>query len=319
MVFLDGIPGLYVNVRVNGRTATQYNNPDENERPELTHDDFHLAVRGQALPYVVKYIEAKPGECFDIRVKRTPQFQRIRKGFFSGWKQMGARTMHAGTTAIQAQQKLVRHLHWLKFANLDIGEVEGLKLEELMKQVKKTKEWGKIIVRCYHSDGQRPGEWSTSRIASDNGNERISEKAVKGKALDAVTRFNSTTTTPRSKKTEYLILSSDAKHRPFAAFEFRHRTKRGLVVEGIIPRTPSPAPEDRVQDMPEDEVRRLARELLARERERDKTPAVKDETKRGIKREIDLTDEDPSQADVPPYKTQRRADGALEIDLTELE
>ncbi|KAM7215063.1 hypothetical protein V8F06_009589 [Rhypophila decipiens] len=308
MVFLNGIPGLFVNVRVNGRTATEYNNPDENERPELTHDDFHLAVRGQALPYVVKYIKAKPGESFDIRVERTSQFQRIgKKGFYFSVEVDGRRDYTCRTDF-----KSSPTANWS-------DTLEDLKLEELKKQVKKTKKWGKIIVRCYHSDGQQLGEWFPSRIASDNGNERISEKAVKGKALDAMTRFDSTTTTPRSKNREYDILDSDAEHRPFAAFEFRYRTKRGLVVEGIIPRTPSSAPEDKVQDMPEDEVRRLARELLARERERGKTPAVKDETKRGIKREIDLTDEDPFAADVPPYKTQRRADGALEIDLTDLD
>ncbi|KAK4207004.1 hypothetical protein QBC37DRAFT_104955 [Rhypophila decipiens] len=331
MVVLDDIRGLEVTVQVNGTAAKEYDNPDRNEIPELTHDDFHLAVRGQALPHVVKYIEAKPGERFEVHVQRTPHFQRIGVNLFYRvevdgcsdnmcWSDHSSSATENWTNTVSYLLSIMEtgtERHHFKFANLDVGEVENLKQAELKNQTEKTKKWGKIVVRVYHAAGQEQQEWAISKVATNKGHGRISEKAVKGKALDAVTEFDST---PSSRpKIEYRSLYSDPQKRPFAMFEFRYRTKRGLVREGIIPRTPSPTLEDEIHDMPDDEVRRLARELLARERKKSETPAVKEENRRGIKREIDLTDEDPFAADVPPYKTQRRADGALEIDLTDLD
>ncbi|KAL1838549.1 hypothetical protein VTJ49DRAFT_2547 [Mycothermus thermophilus] len=106
----------------------------------------------------------------------------------------------------------------------------------------------------------------------------------------------------------------DPKNRPFAVFEFRYRSNKGLIRECIIPRAPTAT--DEVQGMSEDQLRqRLAQVLKENQRLAQEVAERKviESKSIGIKREVEV-DEDKF---VAKYKARKLDNGRLEIDLTD--
>ncbi|KAM7194645.1 hypothetical protein V8F20_007837 [Naviculisporaceae sp. PSN 640] len=330
MAILDYIPGLEVTVEVDGRTATEYDNPNDDEEPSFKHADFHLADQDRPLPHVIKYIEAKPGAPFGFQIKGKEDLQFhdrviLFKDFVDGQqaeKRVSPDRNRRGEWSLLLN-RLVKHTsttHWtsslFRFGNLDVGDAGDTCHTDLKKQIEEATHWGVLMLKCYHGAAEQPVS-NPSRLDDlpPPKETSVSEKALKGRALDCITTFDNPTTEPWYQR--MIIPYTDRKkRRPFAIFEFRYRTHEGLIKEGVIPRTATPTAADRVREMSDDEVRRLAQELLA-ERERAKTPAVKEEIKRGVKREIDLTDEGSTANFEERYKSRRRDDGHVEIDLTD--
>ena len=72
MAIIHGIKGLEVTIEVNGVTAKEYHDPDEDERGDLDLDTppgVHIRA------HQVKYIEVTPGASFQFRVKRGRRFR----------------------------------------------------------------------------------------------------------------------------------------------------------------------------------------------------------------------------------------------------
>lgn len=88
MAVIDLIPGLTVTVKVDGRTAQEYEGPRvETDFMDLTH--YHHAPMKPGPPnppHVIKYIEAIPGAFFKIRISGgalpQPEPPHCRQGFF---------------------------------------------------------------------------------------------------------------------------------------------------------------------------------------------------------------------------------------------
>ena len=79
MAIIDSIPGLEVTVEINNKKAREYKD-DPSDDPGADAPD--LDTRGylaQDAPnhYMVRYIEAKPGEFFGIKVHRSPNFKHV--------------------------------------------------------------------------------------------------------------------------------------------------------------------------------------------------------------------------------------------------
>jgi hypothetical protein len=78
MAVLPGIEGLEVTIEVDGQTAKEYDPCDDGDGDPPENLEFHIPdgqPQTDAKPYIVKYIEAKPGVSFQCHVKRLPNFQ----------------------------------------------------------------------------------------------------------------------------------------------------------------------------------------------------------------------------------------------------
>jgi len=75
MAVIKHIRGLEVTIEVKGATAREYDPADEEDAAPPLEIAFHVPERdaggpANGTPYVVKYIEAQPGEAFNFRIKR---------------------------------------------------------------------------------------------------------------------------------------------------------------------------------------------------------------------------------------------------------
>jgi len=77
MAVIKGINGLEVTVEVDRVPATEYGPWDDEDTHPPGDMEFHIPKTGQldGRPYVVKYIESKPGKTFRFRVKRAGEFR----------------------------------------------------------------------------------------------------------------------------------------------------------------------------------------------------------------------------------------------------
>ncbi|KAK3397454.1 hypothetical protein B0T20DRAFT_412344 [Sordaria brevicollis] len=304
MAILSRYPGLTVNVKVDNELAKEYDAPEEEVEAGSEKWEFHKLnsrLRG-GTPYSLSYIEAKPGKPFEFVIDTrcinlyggekpeafqvTASLDGYHTSLLLGNENYTFRKCYTGNpTTGYSESKF-------KFASLDI--LEGpVPANDIKRQVEEAKHYGTLLIEL-HLVRRIPGR-SRPYLPRDAPNSSvmgIAEKALKGKAVDTKTTFNSKriTGTMYSATVEY----SDPKSRPFAVFEFRYRTMEGLIREAIVPR---PA---EVIDVEEEYIRikRIKPEI--------------EDAPRGIKREP----MDPDQF-AARYKQRRLEDGKVEIDLTD--
>ncbi|KAK3938443.1 hypothetical protein QBC46DRAFT_410158 [Diplogelasinospora grovesii] len=324
MAILDEVPGIEVGIEVDGQTAQEYDQPI---------DDVKYLGEAGGFPRVTKYIEAKSGAPFAFLVKKVPGL------FYQPSHQIGVEVSVDGRTDMQGwvETKGARStwdLPWdckrsavwvgrshsgyysasLKFANLDrVLDSRQLLFRAVERAIRKSGEIGTIKVRLFYFNQTVLSNRSVAYVTPppEAQSVKVAEKAMKGRAVDCVVGFTPQGIRPRG---SYHISYFDK--RPYAEFEFRYRSKEGLIQEGIIPRPP---PADEVDEMSEAEVRRLAREYIELKRSRsvaprEEKPPVKGENSRGVKREA----EDEANASfLARYKQRRLDDGTLMVDLTD--
>lgn len=78
MVVLTSVPGIKVAIKVNGKTAEEYDIPND-EAPDQEPKKYHLPENADPpleLPDIVKYIEAKPGEKYTFHIVKNANFAR---------------------------------------------------------------------------------------------------------------------------------------------------------------------------------------------------------------------------------------------------
>lgn len=147
MPVIEGIPGLEVTVEVEGVTAKEYDDPDD-ENNEPSDDEFHIVATGQVnrrrvslavqpKPRIVKYIEARPGSAFKFRVKRMPDFSFIgigvyfkafvdgfadNKGYVDLRKYRRDNFDQAVCHFTSGSRETGQQTHSFKFGNLEIGK-----------------------------------------------------------------------------------------------------------------------------------------------------------------------------------------------------
>ncbi|KAK4202971.1 hypothetical protein QBC40DRAFT_275628 [Triangularia verruculosa] len=343
MAILPSIPGLTVTIDVADKVAKEYNDPDvDSMQTDMQPEEFDLPVphthtaRGN-IPYIVKYIEAKPKALFAFHVtlsKRFPHrshhvaYKVVTDGTKTSTKHItekcrvergGLSVLESYFSAKSARTPGGNHIiRRFCFAALDVVESDHFSAEEVKKQMARAKECGVLKVLLYHmedSNGQyRPNGTSVYPESSAEARTAMAEKVFKGRAVDCVT---SVVSEPSKGPTRHLVdIYHDRKRRPFAIFEFRYRSKDGLIKEGIIS---PPTVSDEVEEMSEGEVRRKLSELLEQnQRQSQQGQDVK--PSRGVKREADRMEIDdwaPDPAFERRYRTRRLSHGRMEIDLTD--
>ncbi|KAK3683952.1 hypothetical protein B0T22DRAFT_266766 [Podospora appendiculata] len=337
MAVITELPGIEAIIVVNGTAAKEYVDTDADEKQDR-HD----------CPTVVQYIESVPGASFAFRFVKDKNFRHsshhIAIKFSVDGMQSGLK--HVDYTSHNKKWETTKGYLTLgnpkdgyqrgrfQFAKLDVVNDDDLSDEEKKKSLsERAKNLGTLKVLIYHMKPSvelrgPPKTFDRGLVVM-----KVAEKALKGRAIDCRTNFDCV---PRSSRrpSETRPAFEDPERRPFAIFEFRYRSKEGLMQEGIIPR---PRPADEVDDMSEAEARRLAREFLELRRvspldlarpslprtrlahrikakSENEDVKVKTETKRGIKRE---SSEMGDTTFMSRYKARRLDGGSLEVDLTD--
>ncbi|KAK4465156.1 hypothetical protein QBC42DRAFT_26312 [Cladorrhinum samala] len=357
MTLFPSIPGLEAVVVVGGVDAHEYEVPEDDENPleSLNLADYDAAyARHGNIPHVVRYIEAKPGVDFLYRVTIKPNFVwrshhvgvQVRNDGVKG----GLRRLFQHQTAQDGS--IVENIRsrtsgnskegymtlMFRFAPVSLVESDSVTPSQMQLQMKTAKQCGCLKVFLFRMQkgkkfsvaGKSPAAQPPPQAT------QFSEKAFKGRAIDCVSSFiaKPLRTDPTTKYSKNY--TDDQKH-PFAVFEFRYRSKEGLMTEGIIPRPPQvddfeALPErkpvkregaitiddagingsqtvpgrsalEQVNGMSDDEVRRKLAELLDQ-----RNPG-----NRPMKRENPMDDAEFSAR----YKTRKLNNGRVEIDLTD--
>ncbi|KAL1838548.1 hypothetical protein VTJ49DRAFT_2546 [Mycothermus thermophilus] len=235
-------------------------------------------------------------------------------------------------------------------SKLGKAEASDLPTEVIQQQKELAKDYGTIRVEFFRMTtcgiepsrscgiSSAPSRPSPTPFSAPDPMEEVSEKAFKkGRAVDCVTKMVEVDLpskrplprlkvapkprrAPKPKQIRKPIEApklkgtfTDPRKRPFAVFEFRYRSKEGLMREAVIPR---PTRVDQLQDLSSEELRkRLAQMMEVNERlaeqatRRNATDAMA--TVRGKR---------PAEDDgeiMAKYKARRLNNGRLEIDLTD--
>ncbi|KAK0630352.1 hypothetical protein B0T17DRAFT_506825 [Bombardia bombarda] len=264
-------------VVVDGETAKEYDDPDEDRSGDI---DLYTTT-GQKPAYIVKYIEAKPGAPFVLKLNRSSIFQHrgdhicwyvTLDGQDTNMNQIfkttnSAKIIKDGYTVRDRLKGYCRN--YFKFAGLDIIDADQhLTTEQLKDQIAKAKSCGVIRAKLFHMRFGRRIDRNYDLGFEDAvpGLDKASEKAL------------SLRTHP-----EYII--------------------------------PTPTLRDKVYNMSDADARRLLAELL--EERRNQAAAVKkadpssQDGMRRIKREAS-----PDGTLAERYKVRRLENGKEEFDLT---
>ncbi|KAI7909227.1 hypothetical protein M0657_011929 [Pyricularia oryzae] len=290
------LKGIEVQVLVSGQPAIEYHV----EAADMESTKEELDPLGDKL-HIVRYIEAKSGEPFAVRVVRTPDFVRkshhiacdihttkdnyavfsetSRGGPLENtWDQVTS--CHA---VINSDGQLITQ-KW-HFASLEVDtDDQDLSAEEMEKHLEQVKSLASITVKLYHMK-KAGGGYFRSVVEFTRNPTKFPRKPSKARLWDSQqgTCYNNTIKENFPTRTREVRVYNDCRERPFAVFEFRYRTRENLYQEGILER---PVESE------------------------DKKAIV-----RGIKRETDNggdLEERPERA----YKERRLRGGRFEVDLT---
>ncbi|KAK3900512.1 hypothetical protein C8A05DRAFT_35853 [Staphylotrichum tortipilum] len=339
MAITPSIPGLSVSVKVRGITAFEYNDPDAEDRPAVTpdlaaHFDLPPGAANLPLPRVVKYIKAEPNALFCVQVSKAPSFERRSHHIAYELQLDGQRNIFEhecydgrplglwiskADSQRSGNQTNGYKRHKFVFSAVSVIEGASLSQEALKEQTKLSECCGTLKVLFYRMDWCLVGQNVIAGPVNppDLGPAELSEKALKGKAIDCTTSF----VTEGSCNAPKTILRgySDPSRRPFAVFEFRYRFQEGLIREGVIPR-PIPIYVDEEDPMPADGT--WQRPIHIKEENRP-VPAVRAKQeladaqgRRGLKREAAEEAEAKSRAR-SDFKERRLENGRVQVDLTD--
>ena len=222
MAIISSIPGLEVWINVDGKPATEYDDP-ENEVQGLGLAEFDVPPNhGPQPPCIIKYIEAKPGVPFSFHYLGTPSVRKpgqqiLPRLWIDGVKFYGEYdTKHdpvrgAPVTAVRCSyDPKDGYRRSFVFSPLEIGKDPSITLFRRLgraadtsadaveagpvpeKDTQDVKHYGILQVAFFHTAKPRNifkkyDIRSSGGNGGDTGTHRIEEKALKGKAVDCKT------------------------------------------------------------------------------------------------------------------------------------
>ncbi|ROW12876.1 hypothetical protein VPNG_04664 [Cytospora leucostoma] len=307
MAIIDNL-GLEVKILVNGSAATEYV-PDKEDQADghnfgpstkiccryiQSIDDAHFAISaGLTWKHKVaeQWIKESQNNCcgFDFSVDgRRIDVLLISK-------------RHEGAIILEGfHDRRSNTLREFRFASVSTVDDANRQVAEDMKTAKNL---GLIRVLVWRSVIREkdiltnfPG--NTSNLT--DGGLSLAEKALKGRAISHGAAFSAPVAASQPRRHDVVYLSP-----PLAVFYFMYRSKEGLQQELIIPRPRSLSIKSEVDNLPPEELRRLARERLSQMRGDNKRAASVKE------------DKDAAPRSSRPYKYVKIEGGKEVIDLTE--
>ncbi|KAF5871952.1 uncharacterized protein Bfra_008979 [Botrytis fragariae] len=244
MVVLDKLPGLEVNIQVNGAKVQEY---DDNEDAEIGPG---LSGEHQASRTVSKYIEAIDGAEFRIICTLLPKLEfnapnlRADVSVDGNYAQGKILTSeYIGRSPVRFEGPIIFHpaghrytLQRYRFSELCISSEEG-RLSNLKKDKAEAEKVGTIEIRIWRSSKSVPaGPQNLQTIKSTSNT--FHEKVLKGQAKSHNVSYSPETAT--SAPIYVNTTRIDGEDYPIAIYKFKYRSKESLKQLMIIERTPEP-------------------------------------------------------------------------------
>ncbi|KAK6087765.1 scytalone dehydratase [Seiridium cupressi] len=273
MAIIDGAKGLEATIKVNGKALDEYDNPVPSAPAEGTNplpalESSILDVKN--IPHVVKYVESVAGAEFQLCFTKKGSFrsQSDHIAFQVEVDGKGQALCHEPKGPRGRRwDEFIDGVYWgskddgflssnFKFAHLNIVDSSNSSAEEMEQEIEESRNLGTLRIYVYHM-------MSTNEICNLGGSEMpteingATEKATKGLAVTHIVQLGEDEEWFPEDSPEDVY--EDPSERPFAVFEFRYRSKEGLMQEGVIPRL------DSIDEMDEQEVRAFARRLQERQ------------------------------------------------------
>ncbi|KAF2491026.1 hypothetical protein BU16DRAFT_141592 [Lophium mytilinum] len=316
MAILNDLPGLKVEIVVNGQTLKEYDDDDEDpeEKPRT----------------VTKYIEATSGASFEVRFTFTRLFSLSMYSFamdiYLDGKFMDNMCIQKNDlfkgpielTGVRSKKGEQWYLEKFCFSKLAIDDGDPRKIGQTVRDA--LSKVGEISARLrrieYRGIAEAPTATKSDGLLQFGS---VPEKALKGRALSHQAGLKLAKKMPAVQTIN--TFNIDPRNSPFATFNFRYRSSDALKALQIIPRSPTPVP---LEDRPIEELTlEETRELLKRQRERDAAARkVKQEVKRERNDEgsrpfenddeLTLVEERPRKR----FRTVIEDDGTERVDLT---
>ncbi|OBT63909.1 hypothetical protein VE03_05970 [Pseudogymnoascus sp. 23342-1-I1] len=255
------LKGVDVSIVINGIKVTEYEDP----RDETKHDYPKKTV--------LRYIEAISGTNYSILNEVSSGYKL--KSALSFSVQVDSWTRQTNPLFVQGEDASpwtpwtykvegkeymdYKGVQWekpFKFSPLKIVDADDK--DRIKRDAHASKNIGEIRVTVRRKQAKEKSHYSIRGKDSDTSLE-IAEKAVKGQSLSHGTEFGEATRC-RELTTITKTKPQRGSHDPAAVFIFRYRSREALQAEHIIPRDQSP---DILQDIPEEDIRRMARERLS--------------------------------------------------------
>ncbi|KAF1991051.1 hypothetical protein K402DRAFT_346946 [Aulographum hederae CBS 113979] len=320
MAICAGVPGISVEILVDGRPLQEYEDPDgQNNNARVVN----------------RYVEATSGAKFAEKhtvgrnfpyIHNSLSFENYVDGEHVDGEVLLKDTLRSGSTGTITGKRRQGPHGWTQkdfiFSKLttDDSDVYGLK-----KNIKeKIARIGTITVEVFRVDVvniHRKGTEDKSLLEVGT----VSEKALKGNPISHSVGFAPSRAIAGCQVATLDYLNP--RDAPLVTFNFMYRSKEALQIIGLIPRSPSPVP---LEDRPEES---LGREELAElyRREKEKNARIKREriNYKRVKRErttnrdsTTVSGDSDSGGDVEvvsgPSRKRARRDGPIEtIDLTD--
>ncbi|KAI1319487.1 hypothetical protein F5Y16DRAFT_405981 [Xylariaceae sp. FL0255] len=330
MAVIKEFPGLVAAIRVDGQDLQEYDDPyiEDDDEPQVlataTKSTEAATLTLKTTPIVIKYIEAIPGKEFECHFNKAKEFKgdchHLAIRFVHDGHELGLHhdsddnfkkswTVTAGCEYYDVPGK-GRYRRNRQFAPLETVETNEFNKENITKDLARGKPLGTIRCLVYkmNETARTPDYvWLGNKESWGKPYElpetTILKKAVKGRALYTQASFG----------------FQDPQGKPFAVFEFRYRTKKGLIEECILPR-PNP-----LDSMDGEEIRVYAQKL---QEERDqllrRLPELNQEQigeEKAVSNTVRSGKRSRSSNILPPASKRRKEtvnrDGHVEIDLSD--
>ncbi|QDS76123.1 hypothetical protein FKW77_006843 [Venturia effusa] len=337
MAIHPDIPGLEVEIIVDGQVAKEYDQPTE-EEVDASVIALDSSAPGQdsspassqsgvvAMDETIRYIEAKADVNFAFRFRVKPGFMYPNHdlrfminvdGVISERKTFGKDEIAGGRDLHLDSVRLVQNGTGIRrkflFAELktdDSGIDQNL--------LEKTKKMGRITCKVYRvqlynerSDTQPSRHW---RQNINNDNTILPEKALKGRSLSCRTSLDSAEPIHQQLRIKRSVQYIDSINKPLATFVFRYGSIEDLHKQFIVPRPAEPS----IDDMSAIQLRQYAAKLKAdlEKQERLNRRRAQNTEQRVLKRDAEEEDEITGPEGSNSFKRRHIITQVQEIDLT---
>ncbi|KAK8113510.1 hypothetical protein PG984_014036 [Apiospora sp. TS-2023a] len=280
MAILRDLPGLETTIEVGGETVQEYDVPNTCKVGvktdivmEIAEDSFTVTLDAKNIPRVIKYVEATTDKQFGFRFRKQPpfihsshhlaieaQFDGIRtplkhlldvNPFINSWDVLHDRVVG------RCDGNIIYSDHVFKFGDLTIVEPGEEPLENLERQKLCAHDRGTLRLFVYKmndSPSRRVVKGSRLPLSFADDQKQLPREVCKPRALTHQVCFERQFPPNQllNQEQHYDDYKDDMR-RPCAIFEFRYRSKQGLLEEGVISRI------EPIDGLPAEEIKRLAR------------------------------------------------------------
>ncbi|KAF2210148.1 hypothetical protein CERZMDRAFT_86456 [Cercospora zeae-maydis SCOH1-5] len=249
MAINDALPGIEIVITVDGEPLEEYIESASKQEPNT----------------ITRYVEAKSDQIFAIRItvaKGTPMkgdclvFAIYVDGKLSDGSYVGSEeVLSQSTTVIVAGRCLSSTtLQRFIFSSLELATDDKMFYDEIALP----EDLGAIEITVSEHDLLEECDHFEEEDAS-SGVGIVSEKALKGCAISHSVAFEAPTAMAEQMCTKTEPVDGNAQ--PVAKMVFKYRSRESLRAEMIIPRTPSPPPLEEKEELSQEEVRELQRQM----------------------------------------------------------